>query len=170
MQQNTKGSSAGNGDGKRRKLTVLVIILLLVVVALAIFLFMRGDDRGMVVTEDNVEEMQAQLAEPVEDGHYNTTMNFDWTFENGKAASSNAYVANSESNTRTVYFDVNLADTDELIYSSPYIPVGGELNEIRLDEDLDAGDYEAVVTYHLVDDDKEEITTVSVSIGIHVLN
>lgn len=172
MQQNTKGSSAVNDDKKKKKRLILIIIgvILLIAVVLAVLFLTKGDDRGMVITEDNAEEMKEQLAEPVEDGYYNTTMTVDWTFEDGKAVSSNAYVANSESNTRMVYFDVNLADTGELVYSSPYIPVGSELKEIKLDEDLDAGDYEAIVTYHLVDDDKEEITTVSVSINIHVLN
>lgn len=172
MQQNIKGSSSGNSDRKKKKRMILIIaVILLLIAAVFVVLFLtRGDDRGMVITEDNAEEMKEQLAEPVEDGYYNTTMTVDWTFEDGKAVSSDAYVANSESNTRMVYFDVNLADTGKLIYSSPYIPVGSELKEIKLDEDLNAGDYEAVVTYHLLDDDKEELTTVSVSVNIHVLN
>jgi len=55
------------------------------------------------------------------------TMNSTWEFESGDKASSNAYVANSVNNETAVYFDVVRNDTQETIYQSPVIPVGGEL-------------------------------------------
>ena len=169
MQQ--KSRSPRNRKNKKTVKILVAILVLLIVAAVAIFFLNRDvDERPTVVTEDNVEQVKEQLEKPVEDSYYTTEMTVDWTFEDGGAVSSNAYVANAVENTRTVYFDVNLADTGELIYSSPYIPVGEELSEIKLDKTLSAGDYDAVVTYHLVDDDNEEITTVSVAVKIHVLN
>jgi hypothetical protein len=95
-------------------------------------------------------------------------MNTDWDFQTSQTPSHNAYVENAPQNTRMVYFDVILDDTNELVYSSPFIPVGGKLEEFALDAKLSKGDYAATVIYHLVDDDHKEITTVSVSVNLHI--
>lgn len=171
MQQQSKESAAK--DRKKRKLVLIILVLLLIAaIAVLVFLLTRKDEkeRDTVVTEENVEKIKQQLQEPVEDGYYKTKMSVDWTFEDGKSVSSDAYVANSKDNTRKVYFEVNRSDTNELVYSSPYLPVGTELKEIKLDKDLPAGDYECVLTYHLVDDEDEELTTVSVTVNLHILN
>jgi len=124
----------------------------------------------LFVNENNVEEIRKQLNEPVEDGYFKTKMSVDWNFKNGSSVSDDAFVTNSEDNTRMVYFDVILRDTDETVYSSPYLPTGTTLDEIELDKSLSAGDHNAIVTCHLVDDDKQELSTVSVAVTIHVLN
>lgn len=156
-------------------IAAVVIIALLVTI---IILLLKKDgkpevdslgNRATLVTEDNKDEMQKEIGN-VPDDHYKTTMTIDWTFEDGSAASTNAYVENSVDNTRTVYFDVALADTNEVVYSSPYIPLGGKLDDITLSKDLDKGDYPAVITYYLVDDDHKVITNVSVALTLHVNN
>lgn len=150
-----------------------IIILLVVIIVL---LLKRDkpaaeptDNRATVVTKENRDEVLAELGN-VPDGMYKVSMTTNWTFEDGSAPSTGAYVKNSTDNTRTVYFDVALADTNEVVYSSPYIPLGGELTEVTLDKDLDKGDYPAVMTYYLVDDDHKVITNVAVSITLHVNN
>jgi len=125
--------------------------------------------RGFVVTEDNVEEMLEQLNRPVEDGYYRTRMNVDWVFPSSSEPSTNAHVENADTNTRTVYFDLVLADTNELIYSSPFIPVGAKLENFTLDAHVPAGEHSGIVTYHLVDDDFQEISTVSVSVNLRIM-
>lgn len=171
MQQNSKESTIKK---RKRKQIIIFSLIFLVVIILVIFFLLKKEDnkpeRETVVTEENVEKVKQELQEPVEDGYYKTKMTVNWTFENGEAVSSDAYVANSADNTRKVYFDVNLADTNELVYSSPYLPVGTELKEIKLDKNLAGGDYECILTYHLVDDDDEELTTLSVAINLHILN
>jgi hypothetical protein len=123
--------------------------------------------RGTVITEDNVEEFQ-DLGEPVEDGYYEARMSVEWDFDTWDTPSTNAYVANAESNTRNMYFDVIINSTGEQIFSSPYIPVGSALRNFALDTQLAAGTYEATVVYHLVDDNNEEVTTVSVAVTIKI--
>lgn len=124
--------------------------------------------RGTVVTSENANQIRDELSASVEDGYYRTRMNTTWRFNTSTTPSKNAYVANADTNTRTVYFDVNLSDTGELVYSSPFIPVGSELRGFALDAELDAGTYPAIVTYHLVDDDENEITTVSVAVTLQI--
>ncbi len=169
-----------------RRLVILVaIIALFVIIALVtviILLLKRepevvesgptpaGYVRGTVITEDNVDEVLAQAAEPVVAGYYNCTMNVEWHFEDSSKASYDAYVMNSTINTHTVYFDVNLEETNELVYSSPYIPVGAGLDEIQLSSELAAGTYPAIVTYHLVDEDYNELSTVAVTVTLYIEN
>lgn len=163
------------------KLVVVLVVLVLILIVLAgvvIFLLTRPEEpvvepsliggRGTIVTEDNAEEIREQLAQatPVPDGSYVTSMSIDWHFAG--TTSTDAYVANAVENTRTVYFDLFLMDTSELIYSSPYIPVGAELKEITLDKELEPGKYETLLVYHLVDDDENELSTLSIALDIYV--
>lgn len=127
--------------------------------------------RGTLVTPDNVQELIEQAQSDANtDASYTASMNIDWYFEDGASVSSNAYVENHASNSRTVYFDLFLAESEQLVYSSPYIPVGSTLQEFALDERLARGDYPAVCVYHLVDDEHNEVSTVSVAVTLHVLN
>lgn len=160
---------------KSNKILIIVIVLLICLVLILLYALFKPkpedvkDGRATFVSPDNVEEVQQQLLEPVTDAYYTTSMTVDWYFDNGEAVSTSSYVENAEENTRTVYFDVTLED-GELIYSSPYLPVGERIEQIQLKRDLDAGDYPAVCTYYLVDDDHNVITNVSVAVTIHILN
>lgn len=173
--------AAAPQEGPQRKRSnkafIIIIVLLVCLVLVLIYALFRpkpapeelSDGRATFVSPDNVEEVRQQLNEPVRDAYYTTSMTVDWYFDNGKAVSTSSYVENSTENTRTVYFDVTLED-GELIYSSPYLPVGERIEQITLNRDLDAGDYPAVCTYYLVDDDHKVLTHVSVAVTIHVLN
>lgn len=178
------GSGVNSGSPntpQRRKVNgvlIGVIVILFGVIGIMAYAMLRPkpteekvtDGRATWVSPDNVEEVRELLSQPIQDAYYTTSMTVDWYFDNGAAISTSAYVENDIDNTRTVYFDVNLED-GELIYSSPYLPVGERMEQIQLDKkDLAAGDYPAVCTYYLVDDDNEVITHVSVAITIHILN
>lgn len=175
-------SETNKGTADKKKLstsTIVAIVAVAVVVVLAVVLVIvltRKEEKpevqgkATIVTEENVQEIIQSASEPNTDASYTVTMSNEWTFENGKAPAQNFYVKNTENNSRTVYFDLKLSDTDEIIYSSPYIPVGEAMDTMTLDKELEAGDYNVVMTYHLVDDDKKELTTVSVAVEIHIQN
>ena len=158
--------------GKGGKIAIVVIIAALVVVIA--FLVLRKETepkRNVVVTQDNVDEVIANMEESeyTEPGYYETSMTYEWTFEDGEAVSEDAYVANVANNTNDIYFDVFLADDEEnAIYESPVIPIGSSLENIALDTPLDAGTYDCVLVYHLVDEDQETVSTLRVAITITV--
>lgn len=162
---------------KKSKTTIILLIVLIVVVLVAagiiIYLLTREDDkpddgppdgRGTVVTEDNLDEILKATQNP--DAYYTTSMSIDWHFK-GKT-SSDAFVENVTKNSRTVYFDLVRTDTGEMIYSSAYIPVGKKLNGVTLEKELEPGTYDTIMTYHLVDDDKKEVASLSVGLTIFV--
>ena len=196
-QQNDKPNPESAKDdksksSKRIKYVLLSILGVAVVVTATVFIVLQiiGDgevvliDRpvpaerpamptgvqGNVVTMDNLDEVREAIARPPEDAQYNVIMSVDWTFERWDRPSRDAYVENSTRNTRTVFFDVFLTGTEELIYSSPYIPVGGNIENFALDTEVQAGRYTATVVYRLVDDDFEEITYLPVMIRLNILS
>ena len=95
-------------------------------------------------------------------------MNSTWDFARGDAPSDNAYVENVEANTNSVYFDVVRTDTDETIFESPILPVGSYLENITLDSNLSAGTYECLVTYHILDENDESMSTVKLTLTINI--
>ncbi len=124
-----------------------------------------------VVTPENVDEVLSNLAErdytPI--GSYETTMNTSWTFPDGDSASTNAYVENSVNNQNTVFFTIVLQeDQNQTIYTSPEIPVGSHLENIKLDTPLEAGVYETIITYHLIDENHKELSHVNLALTITI--
>lgn len=153
---------------------VCIFILLAAIISL-LLIFMpaaKAEERNRVVTPDNVDEVLAQMQEDqkITAGQYEVTMNTSWEFEDSSSASSNAYVENSTANTNDVYFDVALSETDETIFESPIIPIGSHLENITLDASLSAGEHPCVLTYHLLNDEGESISTLSINLTIVIKN
>lgn len=100
---------------------------------------------------------------------FQASMTTEWNFANGKSASENAFVANKEENAIPISFDVTL-ESGETIYSSPVIPIGGRVDGIVLDKELAAGSYNAIVTYHLLDKNNNEVAKAQIAIVINISN
>ncbi|MCI8854260.1 MAG: hypothetical protein HFI32_12300 [Lachnospiraceae bacterium] len=175
-------------DKKNKSLMIVCIVAVVIILILVgvIIMMMRAQNtvgeaeaekekRPVVVLPENAEEVAEQIFSDDEESEgvplsYQVTMNSTWEFEDGKSESSNAYVANSKDNETPVYFDVVRNDTQETIYQSPVIPVGQDLSSITLDQDLDAGDYECTLTYHLIDEEQNTLTTVNMWVMVQVKN
>ncbi|MBQ8519565.1 MAG: hypothetical protein IJ455_08210 [Agathobacter sp.] len=154
-----------------RRPVILVSIAAMVLVIggiLAWFVFGEDEEPNIVVTPDNVEDLLAdreeQEATPM--GSFEVMMTTTWTFPNSKSASTDAYIANSINNRNTVYFTITLEGNEEPLYTSPYIPVGSRMENVTLNSDLEAGTYDTVLTYHLVDGEYQDISEVSVALEI----
>lgn len=144
----------------------------LVLTGIIIFLIMGKESYNQVVTPANIEEVISKVKkeEMTTVGSYEVLMNTTWDFKSSKEASYDAVVGNSVYNKNTVYFTIKLADTNQEIYKSPYLKVGSDLKHIKLKENLKKGTYDCVMTYHLVDSDFKEISTVSVTMSIIIHN
>jgi len=175
------------GNAKQGGAHVIVIIGCLVIVALvgvivALVMNMNRqpqivvqepepEQRATLVTEDNVQEMVEEMMQEPEVAipqYYSVSMNMTWNFPDGASESTNAYVENAEENDTPVYFDVIRSDTEETIYQSPVIPLGGVLRNFKLDTDLDAGTYDCVCVYHLIDENQRTLTTLNMAMTVIV--
>lgn len=191
MSDNSKGQDKAKGAGTSKSLLIVCIVAAVIIaVLIGIIVVMmnssksnenvtadgseENEKRPVLLTEDNIDEMAGQILDQSEpEGipmSYQVTMNSTWEFEDGESASRNAYVANSENNETPVYFDVIRNDTEEVIYQSPVIPLGMDLEDIVLDVDLDAGNYECTMVYHLLDEDQNTLTTVNMWLMVKVEN
>lgn len=178
-------------QGNRKNIVIIIVFAILVIaLAVCIILLVKRPDveqsdhpepestispaaaaleRGFV-EESVTQDIMSEMADKVEEGMFECKMTTTWTFEDTDSVSPNAYVANVESNRYTLYFDVYQEGTEELLYSSPMLPVGTEFQEVKLEKDLPAGEYKAVVMYTMVDDNYEEVSSVGFSITISVLH
>jgi len=157
---------------------VIAIVVVAALVGVIIFLLVKQqapkkeDKRQVLVTEDNVEEVVQELEEREEiemnrPGYYTVTMYTTWHFLNGSEPSYDAYVINAENNTNDVYFDIVLdEDESQVLYSSPIIPIGGRLDDIKLDRVLSAGTYNTVCIYHLVDEDQNVLSELRIALTL----
>ena len=165
-----KEKDNGRKGGKFAIAVCMVIIILLLGTVIYLLLNRKEEPvkRNVVVNEDNVDEVLEQFKEPVPATSYEVKMNSTWNFESGDVPSENAYVENVTANTNSVYFDVTRTDTGETIFESPILPVGTHLESITLDENLPTGTYDCIITYHLLDENDESISTVKLTLTINI--
>ncbi|MDR1674285.1 MAG: hypothetical protein LBR54_02405 [Oscillospiraceae bacterium] len=130
--------------------------------------------QGSVLTEENYEKVLEELNTPSPDKQYRVNMSSKFEFETWDTPSSTAFVRNREENSRTVCIDLYLTDEDgeltELVYSSPYIPLGETLRNFALDSEVPAGQHKVMVVFTLVDDDFNKVTTLSVGTTLLIEN
>jgi hypothetical protein len=110
-----------------------------------------------VINKSNLASIEADIGEKVAEGMFETHMNTNWEFPDGKSASSNAVMGNSASNQYPFWFTVTLDDTKEIVYTSSLLPLGTQLEEIKLEKELKKGTYPAAVTIHMVDEKGVEV-------------
>jgi hypothetical protein len=182
MDTQTKAGTAskkkgGNKKGKKAALVIIILAIIAVLVGVIIYLLLSRDKpeddndlRNRVITADNLDEAIADMDHgAAEAGYYTVTMNNDWTFPTGDSASTDAYVENDVENTNDVYFDLFIAgDEENPILESPVIPRGGSLTNITLDKDLDPGNYNCIMVYHLIDEDQNTLSTLKVAVTITI--
>ena len=160
----SQSSNTKKETDNKSKVTIVIIAILavavLVLVAVVAFLLGKGNGKNdttgsverssrvvetgsvrTVVDENSAEDIMNQMREEVAEGMFECKMSMDWTFHDGKSESKDAYVANSANNTHPIYFDIYMKDTEELLYSSPVLPVGADLKDIKLDKELPKGEY-----------------------------
>lgn len=153
-------------------------IIIVILVGVIIFLVLSRKEepeeerRNVVITLENVERVLEEITETKESvapGYYTATMNTTWHFASGNEASYDAVVENVEANTNDVFFDIVMeSDETQVLYQSPVIPRGGRLEDIALDEPLEAGSHNCVVIYHLIDEEQNTLSTLRIGITIIV--
>lgn len=146
---------------KKKKIGIIVgcvMVLLLVVIGVLVFLLFQKEDEdagGYVIDENNYQQIQENMANEVAEGYFETYMNTTWTFANGTAKTENAVLGNSPNNTKPIRCEVFLNDTEEIVYKTGVLPVGTVLEPFALEQDLDAGTYEATCQIYLLKEQED---------------
>lgn len=159
---------------KKKVIIIAVIVVLLAVIGalgFAVYGLLHKEEpkpqrtvsEGLVVDADEIDQKASEA-------RFTTDMNMIWTFPSGSKVSDNAEIGNSASNQYECYFEVYLNDEDQtLLYSSPVLPVGKRLEQLEMDQALPAGTYDAVCTYHVLDDEDPDVELGTVSFAVTLM-
>lgn len=179
---------------KKKKLVpiIAIVVAATVLVAAGIYflprlfpdLFSRNDDLvslenqvkaelGQLENKSN-EEIEAALAEVIEEGMIRVSINMNPVFPTGDAEGS-IQLENHPNNLYNLRCVIT-ADTNgdgelEEIYHSGLMPINSHIQTDKLEVDLDKGEYDAIATFTAYDVDTDaEVGIVNAQIRISVLN
>jgi hypothetical protein len=171
--------SGKEGSGKTAIIVIIgVIIILLLLIVIILLLKDKGNSDSDVVlkpapnentreiaetssvrvikSEEEAQTAVEKMREEVAEGMFKCDMPTTWMFRKGGSEPVELYVANHPDNTKPIYFDVYLEETDELIYSSPVLKVDTKWTDISLNKELEPGTYRAKVAYKLLTDEESQ--------------
>ncbi len=159
---------------KKKLLIVIVFIVLIAVIGVlgAVIYKLANKEEEVQKPERVVSEglvVGGSTNQKASEARFTTDMNMIWTFPSGSDTSNNAVIGNSASNLYECYFEIYLDNEEQtLLYSSPVLPVGKRLDKLKLNQVLPDGTYEAICTYHLLDDEdpEQELGTVSFAVSL----
>lgn len=175
---------------KKKKLVpiIAIVVALAVLVAAGVYFvrdrFTRDDDLvnlenqvkaelGQLENKSN-EEIEAALAEVIEEGMIRVSINMNPVFPTGDAEGS-LQLENHPNNLYNLRCVIT-ADTNgdgemEEIYHSGLMPINSHIQTDKLEVDLDKGEYDAIATFTAYDVDTDaEVGIVNAQIRISVLN
>lgn len=191
MSDNRKEKKDSGNNAKTAIIAIIgVIIILLLIIVIILLLKDNGQNLTdgttaknentrevagsvrVVANEEDARNVMDEMREEVAEGMFMCDMPTKWLFTNGGADPQDLYVANHPDNTKPIYFDVYLEDTEELLYSSPVLPVGTRWTDIKLNKTLEPGTYRAKVAYKLLKDEEtqEEFSAVNFIVLIEILD
>lgn len=160
--------TAGKKPGSKKRRIIAGGVVVVAAAAAAAFFFLNRKSAGNVITEENYQQIMDDMENEVKEGYFETYMNTEWTFPDGTSETTNAVLGNSPNNKKPIRCEVQLADTEEVIFSTGVIPVGAELPPFKLDKELDAGTYEAVCVVYLLNEEEDGTYTDYSNAGFNV--
>lgn len=149
------------------KVLIIVIILLLCIGGVGAFAYTMlkdkdeepntnaqeerlSDGKGIVVTEDNLGAAK-DIVNKAENGQIVVKLTGNWLFTDG-CTKSNAYIGNSNYNSFPMKFVITMADTNEILMTSPEVPVGSCIKDFPLSVKLDPGTYNVIISHQKIID------------------
>lgn len=82
-------------------------------------------------------------------------MTTDWVFPDGSSEATDAMLGNSPNNTKPIRCELLLDETGEKLFETNVIPVGALVSPIKLNQDLDAGTYDATCMIYLMNEKED---------------
>lgn len=161
----------------KKKLWILIVFIVLIaiigVLGAVIYRLAKQKPEEMQNPERIVSEglvIDGNVNKKASEARFTTDMNMIWTFPSGSDTSNNAEIGNSISNLYECYFEVYLEDEEQtLLYSSPVLPVGKRIEKLKLNQALPDGSYDAICTYHILDDEDPEVELGTVSFAVTIM-
>jgi hypothetical protein len=164
-------------QGLQTKHIVLILLIVLIIAAAVVTVILLTRDKApepvaisntKVANADNFEEISTEIQEKVKKGMFRTYMTTDWHFADGKSASYDAVMGNADGNNYPIWFEVKRSGSGTLLFESDLLPIGMTIKEIVLLENLPKGEYPAVITVHMLEEDGTEVSGGSANFNITI--
>lgn len=159
---------------KKKKIMILlggIVLILVMAVAVLMFLLLKKEETKpttYTMNQENYQQIMEDMDVEVREGYFETYMNTEWTFPDGESETTDAILGNSPNNTKPIRCEIQLAETEEVIYKTGVLPVGAVLDPFKLDKELDAGTYDAVCMVYLLNEGENGTYTDYSSAGFNV--
>ena len=141
---------------------ICIVALLAVGAAVAMFVMLMNkeddtpQDNGVyTMDEGNYQQIMDDMSEQVQEGYFETYMTTDWVFPDGSSEATDAMFGNSPNNTKPIRCELLLDETGEKLFETNVIPVGALVSPIKLNQDLDAGTYDATCMIYLMNEKED---------------
>lgn len=150
-----------------QKILILVLSILVIVGAVFIILKIQKTDKPEEVNNNsNLKEYETnvilddpktlqdeydKMVEEAKEGEMALEMKNVAISKDGENFS--CYLANAKANKYDMYMVLYLDDTQEEIYRTGLLPIGGRIESFKLDKKLEQGKYTATISYNQVEDD-----------------
>ena len=171
---------------KEKKSSKLVLCIVVIAISCAVigvlvyFLLFRGntagqeEKKGGLAYESNVIIDDEDALQDAVDALYEQAKEGQMVLEMQTVASSKdgtnftCSLGNAKENRYDMFMVLYLDETQEEIYRSGLIPLGGKIVEFSINKTLEPGTYEATLVYNQVEDDRETIHA-QVNVGLQLL-
>lgn len=124
-------------------------------------------DANVIVDDaDSLQNAVDSLYEQVKEGHMVLEMKTMATSTDG--TNFTCTLANAKENKYDMFMALYLDETQEEIYRSGLIPLGGKIEEFTTTKELVSGTHEATLVFNQVEEDKETIHA-QVNVGLQLI-
>ena len=159
MEEKTTERKAGN---RKPLLIIGIVLLVLILAAAAVFIWAKffrdtGYERYQFDTaamagriqQMTEEEIQAELNRVVEEGMFNISIASAIVFPS-PTSEGEARIENIAANHYHMQVDITLDETGETVYSSKLIQPGYSIENIKLEKELEPGEYAATAVFNAI--------------------
>lgn len=166
---------------KNKTMLIALAVLLLCAIGFGLWFFLLRDTgyeryefdtdamagRIQTMTE---EEIQAELNRVVEEGMFNISIASAIIFES-PTAEGEARIENVAANNYHMQVDIILDETEKTVYSSKLIQPGYSIQNIKLSQKLEPGEYDATAIFSAITKDEMQLFgTAGAQIKLYVLD
>lgn len=164
----------------KKKVAIIFTVLIVIVIGLiiAMYFIMKNDKdatsnmkvESNVVTskEDKSNLSFEEMQKKTDASKIGVKMNIKPVFQDGNSK-GNILLENTSSNGNSFTMSIVIEDTKETVYESGLIKKGTRIDEIKLDKNLEAGEYKAVAYFTAYNDKEEEQGTSGINITLNIL-
>ena len=147
---------------KRSKYIIVTFVVVFLIISVICVIFIKKNKNEETTKSSNTVTSEIMLEEgqkinTTESGYFTLQMQMQAVSDDGKIFKGE--IGNAYENTNKVFITISLKETGEEIFKSNVFPVGTQIDEFEISRKLDSGTYDAIMTFHSMEDD--EITEIS---------